>query len=71
MLGGATGQLVAWIGAVINTAQLQDKTWFLVLLLLGVLSFGFIAMVFYVLAGPDGAAQQPGETLTVSSAGRA
>jgi hypothetical protein len=32
---------------------------------------GGIAMVFYVLAVPDGAAQQPGEALTVSSAGRA
>ena len=54
MAAGALGQFVAWIGAVLNTAQLEDKTWFLVLLLLGILSFGFIAMLFYVLAGPDG-----------------
>src|SRR5579872_3509724 len=35
MAAGALGQFVAWIGAMLNTAQLQDKTWFLVLLLLG------------------------------------
>jgi hypothetical protein len=54
MAGGALGQFVAWIGAMLNTAQLQDKTWFLVLLLLGLFSFGFVAMLVYVLAGPDG-----------------
>jgi hypothetical protein len=52
--GGAIGQFVAWIGAVINTSRLDDKTWFILLLVLGLLSFGFIAMLIYVLAGPDG-----------------
>ena len=52
--GGAIGQFVAWIGAVVNTSRLDDKTWFILLLVLGLLSFGFIAMVVYVLAGPDG-----------------
>jgi hypothetical protein len=56
MLGGVIGQFVGRIGAVLNTAQLQDKSWFLVLLLLGIFSFGFIAMLFYVVAGPDGTA---------------
>ena len=56
MLGGVIGQFIAWIGAVLNTAQLQDKSWFLVLLLLGLFSFGFIAMLFYVVAGPDATA---------------
>jgi hypothetical protein len=55
MIGGVIGQFVAWIGAVLATAQLEDKTWFLVLLLLGVFSFGFVAMLAYVIAGPDGA----------------
>jgi hypothetical protein len=55
MIAGVIGQFVAWIGAVLGTAQLEDKTWFLVLLLLGVLSFGFVAMLTYVIAGPDGA----------------
>ena len=54
MIGGAIGQFVAWIGAVINTAYLEDKTWFVLLLVLGLLSFGFVAMLIYVIAGPDG-----------------
>jgi hypothetical protein len=54
MLGGAIAGLVAWIGALINTAQLDDKLWFIVLLVLGLVSFGFVAMIAYVIAGPDG-----------------
>ncbi|HZQ49217.1 MAG TPA: hypothetical protein VFB69_02810 [Candidatus Dormibacteraeota bacterium] len=54
MAGGAMGQFVSWIGAVLNTSRLEDKTWFVVLLLVGLLSFGFIAMLIYVIAGPDG-----------------
>jgi hypothetical protein len=54
ILGGALGQFVAWIGAVLNTSRLDDKTWFIVLLVLGLLSFGFIAMLVYLVAGPDG-----------------
>jgi hypothetical protein len=56
VIGGGIGQFVAWIGAVVNTSRLQDKTWFVVLLVLGLLSFGFIAMLVYILAGPDGTA---------------
>ena len=58
IVGGAIGQFIAWIGAVVNTSRLDDKTWFVVLLVLGLLSFGFIAMLVYVLAGPDGTAAQ-------------
>jgi hypothetical protein len=54
MVGGAVAGLVAWIGALINTAQLDDKLWFIVLLVLGLVSFGFVAMIAYVIAGPDG-----------------
>jgi hypothetical protein len=53
-IGGGIGQFVAWIGAVINTSRLDEKTWFIVLLVLGLLSFGLVAMLVYVLAGPDG-----------------
>jgi H+/Cl- antiporter ClcA len=56
IVAGAIGQFIAWIGAVVNTSRLDDKTWFVVLLVLGLLSFGFIAMLVYVLAGPDGTA---------------
>jgi hypothetical protein len=53
MVGAMVGQFVAWLAAVINTAQLADKTWFVILLVLGLLSFGFIAMIVYIVAGPD------------------
>ncbi len=54
LIGGSIVGLVAWIGALLNTAQLPDKTWFVLLLVLGLLSFGLVAMLAYVIAGPDG-----------------
>ena len=54
VIGGSVGGLVSWIGALLNTAELEDKTWFVVLLVLGLLSFGLVAMIVYVIAGPDG-----------------
>ena len=59
-LGIAAGWLAAlasWIGALFNTVQLDDKTWFVVLLILGLFSFGWVAMVAYVIAGPDSTTQ--------------
>ena len=53
--GGTLAGIASWIGALLNTVQLDDKTWFVVLLLLGLFSFGWLAMIAYVLAGPDGA----------------
>ena len=53
MLGAGVGQFVAWVGAVLNAAQLDDKTWFVVLLVVGVLGLGFVAMIAYLVAGPD------------------
>jgi energy-converting hydrogenase Eha subunit A len=67
ILGGSLGQFVAWIGAVVNTARLDDKTWFVVLLVLGLLSFGFVAMLVYVLAGPDGTAPRPAPPVNPNS----
>jgi hypothetical protein len=58
VIGGAIGGLVSWIGALLNTAELTDKTWFILLLVLGLLSFGLVAMIAYVLAGPDGTRQR-------------
>jgi H+/Cl- antiporter ClcA len=54
IIAGLIGGLVSWIGALLNTAQLEDKTWFIVLLVLGLVSFGLVAMIAYVIAGPDG-----------------
>jgi len=54
--GGVITGFIAWIGAVLNTWQLENKGWFVALLLLGIFNFGFIAMIAYVIAGPDGKA---------------
>jgi hypothetical protein len=53
LMATAIIQFVAWVGAVINTAGLKDKTWFIILLVNGLLSFGFIAMIIYLVAGPE------------------
>lgn len=60
MLIGGIVQLVAWFGALVNSYWLPDKTWFVVLLLGGLLSLavapaGFAVMVAYLIAAPDGA----------------
>lgn len=54
VIAGLVGGLVAWIGALLNTATLDDKTWFIVLLVLGLWNLGLVATVAYVLIGPDG-----------------
>ena len=50
--GGVIAGFIAWIGAVLNTWQLDSKAWFVALVLTGIFNFGFIAMVIYVIAGP-------------------
>lgn len=62
-LAGGVVQLAAWVGALVNSYQLADKTWFVVLLVAGVLGlgvalFGFLAMIAYVVAAPDGYAER-------------
>ena len=52
-IGGMIAGLVSWIGALLNTWQLESKAWFIGLLLLGIFNLGFFAMVAYILAGPD------------------
>jgi MFS family permease len=54
VMGGLIAGLVAWIGALLNTWQLESRTWFAVILLLGIFNFGFFAMIAYLVAGPDG-----------------
>jgi hypothetical protein len=63
IVGGAISGLVAWIGALLNTAQIDDKMWFILLLVLGLVSFGWVAMIAYVIAGPDGTRQDVGRQL--------
>jgi hypothetical protein len=54
LVAGFIVSFVSWIGALLNTAQLDRKTWFIGLLLLGIFNLGLLAMIAYVLAGPDG-----------------
>jgi hypothetical protein len=57
ILVGTIAAVVSWLGALLNTWQLEDKLWFGSLLALGLLGFGAVAMIAYVVAGPDGTEQ--------------
>ena len=57
IMGGLIAGLVAWIGALLNTWQLESRAWFIALILLGIFNFGFFAMVAYLVGGPDGASE--------------
>lgn len=65
--GGLIGGLVSWIGALLNTSQLESKTWFLALLLLGIFNFGFFAMIAYLIVGPDGTTTVARHSATASA----
>lgn len=66
--GGLIAGLVSWIGALLNTWQLESKAWFIGLLLLGIFNFGFVGMIAYLLAGPDGSAQAAMRSAQVTAA---
>lgn len=53
IVAGSIAAIASWIGALLNTVQLDDKTWFVILLVLGVFSLGWVAIAAYILAGPD------------------
>lgn len=55
ILGGAIAAVLSWIAALLNTWQFEDKTWFVSLLGLGLVGFGVVAMIAYIVAGPDDA----------------
>jgi hypothetical protein len=57
ILAGTIAAVVSWTGALLDTWQLEDKVWFASLLALGLLGFGVVAMIAYVVAGPDGTTQ--------------
>lgn len=57
ILCGSIAAVVSWIGALLNTWQLEEKMWFASLLALGLLGFGVVAMIAYIVAGPDGTKQ--------------
>jgi hypothetical protein len=67
-MGGLIGGLVSWIGALLNTSQLDSKAWFVALLLLGIFNFGILAMIAYVIVGPDGTTTAVRKEALVSAA---
>jgi hypothetical protein len=69
LMGAASiAAIASWLGALFNTFRLEDKLWFIALLILGLASFGWVAMIAYVLAGPD--STRPGAVLAVSTEAR-
>jgi hypothetical protein len=54
VVAGSAAAVVSWVGALVNTWELEEKTWFASLLALGLLGFGIVAMIAYAVAGPDG-----------------
>ena len=68
---GTIVQFVAWIGALVNSYQLQDKLWFVLTLILGLIGFGLVVMIVYLIAAPDGYAEKDRITGTKSPARRA
>jgi hypothetical protein len=74
--GGLIFQLVAWIGAVVNSHRLADKSWFKVIIWVGIVGivtsplFGLGGLIWwgvtvaYQIVGPDGMAVQQPRTAT-------
>lgn len=52
---GSIAAVISWAGALLNTSRLENKSWFIALLGLGLVSLGWIAMIAYILKGPDSA----------------
>jgi hypothetical protein len=58
LAAGTLAAIASWAGALLNTYRLDDKAWFVVLLVTGLVSLGWVAMIAYVFAGPDSTAQE-------------
>jgi len=59
MIAGTVAAVVSWIGALLNTWQLEDKTWFASLVGLTLVGLAVPGMFAYVVAGPDGTHPAP------------
>ena len=68
-LGGTIAAVVSWTGALFNTWQLEDKLWFGSLLAGGLLGLGVVAMIAYVIAGPDSTKQSATRPVIAGTAG--
>ncbi|HET9615160.1 MAG TPA: hypothetical protein VFP22_10130 [Candidatus Limnocylindrales bacterium] len=53
LVAGAVATLVARVGTLVNTSRFEDKTWLVLMVVLGIWSFGIVAVVAYLVAGPD------------------
>ena len=53
LVGAAIAGFAAWIGALLNTAALQRKRWFVALALFGVFNCGLLGVFIYVVGRPD------------------
>jgi hypothetical protein len=51
--------VVAWVGAIINTASLPSKTWLVIELVLGLLGLPFVAVLAYLVGRPEATAYDP------------
>jgi hypothetical protein len=58
--------VIAWVGAIINTASLPSKTWLVIQLVVGLLGFPFVAVLAYLIGRPEEA--QPGSAGPVETA---
>ena len=67
--GGALAAIASWIGALLNTVKLEDKTWFIALLVLGLVSLGWVAMAAYLFAGPDATKQDAARPVVATTPG--
>ena len=65
---GTVAAVACWVSALLNTSHLEDKTWFAVLLVLGLVSLGWVAVIAYVVAGPDSAVRDTTPPPLVGSA---
>jgi hypothetical protein len=70
LLAAGVGLLVAWVAALLATVRLEDKTWFLVLLITGLVSLGVVGMILYLVAGPDDQPTSPPAQPWMAGAGR-
>jgi hypothetical protein len=69
LAAGTLAAIASWVGALLNTSRLDDKTWFVVLLVLGLVSLGWVAMIAYVFVGPDSTAQDSTRSARASLVG--
>jgi hypothetical protein len=70
ILAGTAAAVLSWIGALLNTWQLEEKAWFASLLALGLLGFGVVGMIAYLVVGPDSSKQSVARPGMAGAAGR-